>query len=181
MCRCGHFRLSLSLTTLVNSSVTLFHPLHPFSSVTHFHSLHLLSSVTHFHSLHLLSSLTHCRHCARRPGRLAQMNDALVSADPADVDAVVRKVRLWLAKKRFHAAGWAVVATNRIMQKVDGYRAFLKYVPCARSFTSPAMCALRLPPGHNMCAHVHIFVLCRLRRGTTYRQYTFCVASQQTQ
>ena len=62
------------------------------------------------------------------------MNDALVSADPSDVDAVVKKVRLWLAKKRFYAAGWAVVATNRIMQKVEGYRSFLKYVTCPRFF-----------------------------------------------
>jgi len=62
-----------------------------------------------------------------RPGKLAQMNDALVSSDPADVDIVVRKVRLWLARKRFFAAGWSIVALNRIMDNVERHRYFKRF------------------------------------------------------
>lgn len=61
-----------------------------------------------------------------RPGKLAFM-DELTSADPENVDAIVRKVRVWLARKRFFAAGHAVRATQRVMKNVERARAFRRF------------------------------------------------------
>lgn len=58
-----------------------------------------------------------------RPGKLALL-DQLTSATPENVDAIVRKVRKWLARKRFLQAAQAVRSTHRLMKAIEGMRAF---------------------------------------------------------
>jgi hypothetical protein len=50
--------------------------------------------------------------------------DQLTLSTPENVDAVVAKVRKWLARKRFFAAGHAIVAGNRLCKILDGVRSF---------------------------------------------------------
>eukprot|EP00035_Acanthoeca_spectabilis_P040063 m.67090 g.67090 ORF g.67090 m.67090 type:complete len:1274 (+) comp9847_c0_seq3:175-3996(+) len=61
-----------------------------------------------------------------RPGKFALM-DQLTLSTPENVDAVVAKVRKWLARKRFYAAGHAVVAGLRLCTCLRGVRSFRRF------------------------------------------------------
>eukprot|EP00039_Didymoeca_costata_P004049 m.71095 g.71095 ORF g.71095 m.71095 type:complete len:1393 (+) comp12208_c0_seq1:11-4189(+) len=69
-----------------------------------------------------------------RSGKLAFM-DELTTAAPENVEAIVKKVKVWLARKRFFAAGHAVRALVRTMKLVEGYRAFLRFRKAANIMT----------------------------------------------
>lgn len=53
--------------------------------------------------------------------------DQLTLSTPENVDAVVAKVRKWLARKRFYAAGHAVVAGLRLCTCLRGVRSFRRF------------------------------------------------------
>ena len=57
-----------------------------------------------------------------RPGKLAFMDELTSSAGDSH-DAIVRKVRKWLAHKRFYGAGYAVVAIHRLGYNIRNIRA----------------------------------------------------------
>ena len=56
-----------------------------------------------------------------RAGKLAFMDD-LTSNNAASVEGIVKKVRAWLARKRFYAAGYAIVSLNRLQKRIEGVR-----------------------------------------------------------
>ena len=70
-----------------------------------------------------------------RSGKLAFM-DELTSGSKENVDAIVKKVRKWLARQRFFAAAQAVRSTNRIMKVVNGERAFKRFRKAANVMTN---------------------------------------------
>lgn len=66
-----------------------------------------------------------------RAGQLAVMED-LTTSNAASVENIVRKVRKWLARKRFFAAGYAVVSINLWGKLVDGVRVLKRLRRAAR-------------------------------------------------
>eukprot|EP00040_Diaphanoeca_grandis_P039058 m.258055 g.258055 ORF g.258055 m.258055 type:complete len:1513 (+) comp36042_c0_seq1:104-4642(+) len=74
-----------------------------------------------------------------KPGCLSVM-DKLAVATPENVDFIVHKVRLWLAKKRFFAAGHAVIAIHRIMANVEKRRAFTRFRTAANVYVRIVRC-----------------------------------------
>eukprot|EP00050_Salpingoeca_kvevrii_P012733 m.24471 g.24471 ORF g.24471 m.24471 type:complete len:1371 (-) comp4280_c0_seq1:120-4232(-) len=67
-----------------------------------------------------------------RPGKLAFMDELTNSSSSAEFEAVVHKVRRWLARKRFFAAGKAVVSINRLGTTIRRLRAARQFVRTAR-------------------------------------------------
>jgi len=61
-----------------------------------------------------------------RPGKFALL-DQLTLSTPENVDAVVAKVRKWLARKRFYKAGHGVIAGLRLGRILDGFRMFSRF------------------------------------------------------
>ena len=78
-----------------------------------------------------------------RSGKLAFM-DELTNGSKENVDAIVKKVRKWLARQRFFAAAQAVRSTNRIMAVVNGERAFKRFRKAANVMTNIARFSQKL-------------------------------------
>lgn len=56
-----------------------------------------------------------------RAGKLAFMEE-LLSSSPAKVEEIVRKVRLWLARKRWKQSIWAVISINLLGKLIEDIR-----------------------------------------------------------
>ena len=74
-----------------------------------------------------------------RPGCLSAM-DKLAVSTPENVDFIVKKVRLWLARKRFFAAGYSIIAIHRIMANVEKRRAFHRFRTAANVYVRIVQC-----------------------------------------
>ena len=62
--------------------------------------------------------------------------DELTSGDPAAMEAVVSKVKSWLARKRFYAAIHAVRSINRFGRLIRGVRAMHEFRRAGRFMLS---------------------------------------------